>query len=223
MLMHVWSEIKLISAGIHPWKSGVSACGTLLFCYRMCSDAFFLFFSWKDLWYFPDLGYWMMVKSRRKQGFKVVERSYLKRSLSLSVAKTLETSCVLFRSFQEKNKFLGNCELIREMHMPGTACFLLKHSKNNALVTKWQCGERGKRNCGCHLMWSPAAGPCQEKCSLRCMHSCYYLWCIQNKNDNHIVLATTWDMANMGRGVTTTQTRHSVTAWLLLLGKHQLL
>ena len=70
--------------------------------------------------------------------------------------------------------------------MPGTACFLLKHSKNNALVTKWQCGERGKRNCRCHLMWSPAAGPCQEKCSLRCMHSCYYLWCIQNKNDNHI-------------------------------------
>ena len=58
------------------------------------------------------------------------------RSLSLSVTKTLETSCVLFRSFQEINKFLGNCELTREMHMPETACFLLKHNKNkNALVT----------------------------------------------------------------------------------------
>ena len=81
--------------------------------------------------------------------------------------------------------------------MPETACFLLKHNKNkNALVTpNDSVDSEGRETVGAIWysdeppppMWSPASGPCQEKCSLRWMHSCYYHWWIQNKNDNHIV------------------------------------
>jgi hypothetical protein len=95
----------------------------------------------------------MMVKSRRKQGLKVVERGCLKVTFTFS-GQNVGNFTVLFRSFQEINKFLGNCELIRQMRMPGTACFLLKHSKNNALwlPNDSEERERGERNCRFHLM-----------------------------------------------------------------------
>ena len=72
LLMHVSSEnthqckcSSMEIRGICLWNT------SFFFCYGMRRYALMR-------WCFPDLGYGMMVKSRRKQGLKVVERGCLK-------------------------------------------------------------------------------------------------------------------------------------------------